>query len=168
VLIYDGHCSYCRGFAGLLRRLDRKRQLTLLPIEDANAQALLSAQFDAESGFTMYLFHQGHVYWAQSAAREVAHLLGWPRWIANLSYKIYPAVVRAVSFLTRRKQQVCMPESGACGVTLSSAGQVSINDKAARFISGGCKGSSKKRCLNLEKRTDITPPADHHGQSRSM
>jgi predicted DCC family thiol-disulfide oxidoreductase YuxK len=126
-LIYDGDCSYCRSFARLIQTLDRKRQLTILTYQTEQAQAILEAQFGSEIGFTMYLFDQAQVYWAQAAARKVVEVLGWPRWLAAVAYRIYPTMVTTVSRLTHREQQVCMPGQGACGTSLLTSGQMPIH-----------------------------------------
>jgi predicted DCC family thiol-disulfide oxidoreductase YuxK len=126
-LIYDGNCSYCRRFARLIQTFNRKHQLIILTYQTKQAQALLKAQFGSDIGFTMYLFDQDQVYWAQAAARQVVDVLGWPRWMAAVAYKIYPTIVTTVSRLTRRAQQVCLPGQGACGTSLMSSGHMPIN-----------------------------------------
>lgn len=121
VLIYDGACVYCRQFARVAQRLGGGR-LRILPFQEADARALLQAQFGAQTGFTLYLFKREEVHWAQAAARETATHLGMTRWMAWAAFQAYPALVRVISFLTRRRQAVCMPGSAACSAAQVAAG----------------------------------------------
>lgn len=131
LLIYDGSCVYCRHFVQMVQWLDHRRHLSFLPYASEGAQALLAAQFGANSGFTLYLFQGEEVFWAQSAARAVVRLLGLPRIIGWLAFVVYPSLVRGVSWLTRRQQAVCMPgNGGGCLSSSTSGGFLLLTDKA--------------------------------------
>jgi len=112
LLIYDGECAYCRAFVAVLQRLDRQRRFRALAFDAQQARALLQAQFGERYGFAMYLFelNAGEVSWGREAARRVVRGLGLPHPIARLAFWLYPAVVRLVSWLTRRRRRVCGPE----------------------------------------------------------
>jgi predicted DCC family thiol-disulfide oxidoreductase YuxK len=43
VLLYDAECRFCRFAARTIERLDRNSELSLLPLEDGAASALLAA-----------------------------------------------------------------------------------------------------------------------------
>lgn len=131
LLIYDGSCVYCRRFVQMVHWLDRHQNLNFLPYAAEDAQALLRAQFGANSGFTIYLFQGKEVFWAQSAARAVVQRLGLPRFIGWLAFVAYPILVRGVSWLTRRQQIVCMPGNGeTCLSSSASGGFLPLTDKA--------------------------------------
>ncbi len=134
LLIYDGECSYCRRFAKTARWLDRGRRLELLPYQSPQAQDILTAQFGSDAGFTMYLFDQQHVFWAQSAAREATRLLGLPRLLQWLGFHLYPKVVEVVSKLTGRQQAVCMPNQGRCVRAQVGEGTMQLTPEANQAL----------------------------------
>jgi len=134
VLIYDGECSYCRRFAKTARWLDRGHQLDLLTYQSSPAQTILKAQFGNDAGFTMYLFNQTEVFWAQSAAREATRLLGLPRWIQWLGFRMYPKVVEVVTRLTGRQETVCMPNQGRCVRAQTDEGTMRLTPEANRQL----------------------------------
>lgn len=108
LLIYDGTCAYCRGFARLVRALDRRKRFVLLPYESERAQHLLRAQFGENVGFAMFLFDEESVSWGREAARRIMYALRVPG--ARLAFWLYPLLVLIVSRLTRRQRSVCGPE----------------------------------------------------------
>lgn len=134
LLVYDGHCATCARFARMAQRLDRNHQLRLLPYADGAAQQLLRDQFGPQIGFTMYLFDGQTVYWARSAARQVVRLLGLPAPLAWLAFALYPALVRAVSWLGGRRQAVCMPGKGGCARAWTASGQAALTPEAQRRL----------------------------------
>jgi predicted DCC family thiol-disulfide oxidoreductase YuxK len=107
LLIYDDGCAYCRGFAHLVRALDRRRRFALLPYESEHAQRLLRAQFGEDFGFAMFLFAEDTVSWGREAAQRIARELRVPG--ARLAFWLYPALVSTISRLTRRERPVCGP-----------------------------------------------------------
>jgi predicted DCC family thiol-disulfide oxidoreductase YuxK len=123
-LIYDGDCGYCSAVAGIASR----GGIETLPYESDEAQELLSV-FD-EPGFTLYLFDGRTVHWGSHAAEEVASRLHVPYPIVRLLGRMYPAIVRVVSVLTRRERSVGGP-SCDCGVTVSedgSGGRIELDE----------------------------------------
>lgn len=135
ILIYDDVCSYCRRFAQAARWLDRRGSLQILPFQGKDAQALLQAQFGAQTGFTMYVFKRGEVHWAQAAARETVTHLSLPRWLGWLSFRAYPAVVTVVSRLTGRRRAVCMPGQGVCPTAQAASGSMRLTPQASAQLS---------------------------------
>ncbi len=131
LLIYDGECAYCRAFVAVLQRLDRQRRFRALAFDAQQAQALLQAQFGERYGFAMYLFelNTGEVSWGREAARRVVRGLGLPHPIARLAFWLYPAVVRLVSWLTRRRRRVCGPE---CAGASARGGRAPLAPEARR------------------------------------
>jgi predicted DCC family thiol-disulfide oxidoreductase YuxK len=119
LLIYDGQCAYCRGFARLARALDFSKKFALLPFESEPAQRLLRAQFGADFGFAMFLFEEDSVSWGRAAAQRIVQSLRLPG--ARLAFWLYPTIVSIVSRLTRRHRKVCGPGCAADGDALSAA-----------------------------------------------
>ncbi|MDW8031571.1 MAG: DCC1-like thiol-disulfide oxidoreductase family protein [Candidatus Bipolaricaulota bacterium] len=107
LLIYDGTCAYCRGFARLVRALDWRKKFALLPYESERAQHLLRAQFGENVGFAMFLFDEESVSWGREAARRIMNALRVPG--ARLAFWLYPVLVSVVSRLARRPRNVCGP-----------------------------------------------------------
>lgn len=131
LLIYDGECAYCRGFARLLRLLDRKGRLLQLPFEADEAQKLLRAQFDADIGFAMYLAEPVRIHWGARAAERATARLSAPAWIGRLAFRSYPTLVSIVSRLTRRERTVCGPGCAMGTATAArSHGEADLTDDA--------------------------------------
>ncbi len=107
VLIYDGQCAYCRGFARLVRMLDVRQRFALLPFASESAQRLLRAQFGEDFGFSMFLFEEDSVSWGREAAQRIVRKLGLPG--ARLAFWLYPLIVATVSRVTGRERTVCGP-----------------------------------------------------------
>jgi len=110
LLIYDGECGYCRGFVRLVRLLDVRNEIWVIPFDAPESQALLSSQFGSQYGFAMYLFERYEASWGQEAARRIIEGISLPRWMAKLAFYIYPTLVRLISKLTRRTRSVCGPD----------------------------------------------------------
>ncbi len=110
LLIYDDGCAYCRGFVQLIQLLDRQKKISALSFDVPDSKVLLHAQFGNKYGFAMYLFERDQVSWGQEAAKRIIEIISLPRWMARLAFYVYPSLVKAVSWLTRRERQVCGPE----------------------------------------------------------
>jgi predicted DCC family thiol-disulfide oxidoreductase YuxK len=108
LLIYDGTCAYCRGFARLVRALDLRKRFVLLPFESEQAQKLLRAQFGKDFGFAMFLFEEDSVSWGSEAAKRIVQALSLPG--SSVAFWLYPKIVQMVSWLTRRPKRVCGPD----------------------------------------------------------
>lgn len=108
ILIYDGQCAYCRGFARLVRLLDLRKRFIVLPFESTHAQSLLHAQFGENFGFAMFLFEADSISWGSEAAQRIVQTLSLPG--ASVAFRLYPALVKWVSRVTRRERTVCGPE----------------------------------------------------------
>ena len=57
-LLYDGHCRLCRFVARGVVRLDRNRDLTVLPFDDPDAHRLLAAIPAPERETTWHLVRE--------------------------------------------------------------------------------------------------------------
>ncbi len=124
-LVYDGGCGYCSAVA----KIASLGGIETHPYESAPAQELL-AVFE-EPGFTLYLFEDRTVHWGSQAAQAVASRLHVPYLLVQGIGKIYPAIVRIVSFLTRRQRPVSGPKCD-CGVTVTedgSGGTIELDER---------------------------------------
>jgi predicted DCC family thiol-disulfide oxidoreductase YuxK len=106
-LIYDGECAYCCGLVRLVHSLDRRKEIVALRFESPEAQALLRAQLGDKHGFAMYFFEGDRVSWGAEAAKRVAESVALPRWMARLTFRIYPSLVEVISKSLRRRRTVC-------------------------------------------------------------
>ena len=79
IIIFDGHCVMCSGFARLVLRHDREARFRLLPAQTALGQALYRHYgldpFDYE---TNVLIEGGEVSFKSEASLRIAERLGWP------------------------------------------------------------------------------------------
>lgn len=127
ILVYDGDCGYC----SVVARIASLGDIDTTPYQSEQAQELLSV-FE-EPGFTLYLFDGRTVHWGSRAAEEIASRLHVPYPIVRLLGRMYPAIVRVVSVLTRRERSVGGP-SCDCGVTVTednSGGTIELEDEPA-------------------------------------
>lgn len=67
-LIYDGDCSFCRSSVELLRRWDRRRELTFVPFQDHAALAPLPGIARAELEQAMHLVSPARAVFKGAAA----------------------------------------------------------------------------------------------------
>lgn len=100
VLVYDGECPYCSVAARALRRL---RDIGAVSWYDAEAQALLRAQF-GETPFSMVLVDRrlNRIYAGRSAAEELAERAGTPGIVSSLVRERYDEIARAVGVASGR------------------------------------------------------------------
>mgnify|MGYP006277470523 CR=1 FL=1 len=134
LLIYDGDCAYCRGFARLLAMLDRRGRIRALPFDTEDARSLLRAQFGEGTGFAMYLVEPAKIHWGARAAERVTALLAAPAWITRLAFRSYPALVAIVSRLGRRGRAVCGPGCAAGASTPADHGTAPLTDEARHSL----------------------------------
>lgn len=134
VLIYDGECSYCRGFARLVRLLDRRKQISMAPFDASESQGLLRAQFGDNYGFSMYLFEAEEVSWGREAARRIIESVSLPRWMARLAFYVYPSCVRLMSKVTGRTRTVCGPDCAGRSSHLQKRQFLKIHESALQEL----------------------------------
>lgn len=111
LLIYDAECPYCAGIARLTGLLSA---IQLRQYQTDDVQDLLDATFP-DPGFTLYLFTEDTVYWGSAAAERAAEQLRFPQILVRLITRLYPALVRLFSILSRRSgvsQPTCTCDTG--------------------------------------------------------
>jgi glyoxylase-like metal-dependent hydrolase (beta-lactamase superfamily II)/predicted DCC family thiol-disulfide oxidoreductase YuxK len=119
IAIYDGQCEICQAFVSWLRLLDRKRQVTALPIDaETLAQVHPGLQLDACLRELHVIAPSGAVYRGWDGVAVLARLfpptfqIGWLgcvppfRWIGIAGYR----------FVARNRYAVSKCRGGACRV----------------------------------------------------
>jgi len=143
ILIYDGDCTYCRGFISVLERIDKGHQFSVLQYSNDYAQSLLKAQFGTAFGFSMYLFESDEVSWGKEAAKRIVERLNFPRFLAKVAFKTYPYMLSLVSKLTRRDRKVCGPECFEQHVSKEGTAMWVATEPEARELLTGMTNSSE-------------------------
>ena len=79
VVLYDGDCRFCRFAARLVERLDRRRRLAFLPLDDPAAEPFLAGVSPHERFDSMRLAEpDGRLLAAGDALAELIAHLGAP------------------------------------------------------------------------------------------
>lgn len=112
VLLYDGHCRFCRASARAVAALDRGRSFAILPLDDPAAAALLASVPEERRGESMSVVKpDGWVLSAGDALIELTRLLpggdllasaAWRnRWLRRLFGRGYRLVASHRALLSR-------------------------------------------------------------------
>jgi predicted DCC family thiol-disulfide oxidoreductase YuxK len=109
VLLYDGDCGFCRWALAKILRLDRRKQLRPVRLQDPEAQRLLVGLDPARRFESWHLVVGDRVYSAGAAVPPLLDLLPHGAAFAALSRRLpritewtYSAVARNRSRLGRR------------------------------------------------------------------
>ena len=79
VVVYDGVCRLCNGWANFLIRHDRQQRVRLARVQSPTGRALLvKAGLAADEIKTIVLFDQQQVYLRAEAVFRVMDYLPWP------------------------------------------------------------------------------------------
>jgi predicted DCC family thiol-disulfide oxidoreductase YuxK len=109
VLLYDADCKLCRFVARVVARLDRRRSLALLGLDDTSADRLLEHVPDNERGSSLRLvLPDGHMVSAGSAAIGVLERLPSTRPLAQLVAMLHaqPAAEALYAFVARNRDRL--------------------------------------------------------------
>jgi predicted DCC family thiol-disulfide oxidoreductase YuxK len=120
-----------------VKRLDKRKLITFVPYYDKISQKILKVQFGKEIGFTLYLFdlNERKVYWGDYATKKILKIIHSPQIVLLLFPKIYPTLVKIISFLIRRHRKVCPPSEGACKFIKTKEGEyTNITKNAHHYI----------------------------------
>jgi predicted DCC family thiol-disulfide oxidoreductase YuxK len=94
IIVFDGHCAFCSGWAGIVLRRDRNGQLRLL-----RAQSPLGAALYSHYGLnpvdyeTNILLAEGRVWLKSEGTIRMAEALGLP-WLLAAVFRILPLRLR--------------------------------------------------------------------------
>lgn len=85
VIVFDGWCAMCSGWARLILRCDRARRFRLLTAQSALARALYRHYgLDDEDHQTNLLLQDGLPWMKSESSIRMAEGLGWPWRLASL------------------------------------------------------------------------------------
>ena len=94
VIVFDGHCGFCSGWARFVLRHDRKRRLRLLTAQSALGQALYRHYgLDPEDYETNMLIEDGRAWFRSEASIRMAERLG-PPWALAGALRVLPRGLR--------------------------------------------------------------------------
>jgi predicted DCC family thiol-disulfide oxidoreductase YuxK len=94
IIIFDGYCALCSGWADFVLRHDRRRRFRLLPAQSPLGHALyVHYGLDPTNYETHVLIAGGVAYFKSDAALRMAAGLGFP-WSAAEALRILPARLR--------------------------------------------------------------------------
>ncbi len=136
--IYDSKCYYCSLMTNFVKKFDKENKILYLPYETNLGKSILNKQFGDEIGFTLYLFEpqEKRVYWGDYATSRILEIINFPGIITWAFPKIYPTLVKTVSYVIKRHSKVCPPEEGVCKFVRTSEGEFAeITDEVWNEIS---------------------------------
>ncbi len=119
VIVFDGHCGFCSGWARFVLRHDRKRVFRLLPAQTGLGRALYRHYgLDPEDYETNILIEGGKAWFRSEASIRMAEGLGMPWAIAGafralprgLRDRLYGVVARNRLRIAGRTEACMRPE----------------------------------------------------------
>ena len=94
ILIFDGHCALCTGWARFVLKHDRARRFRLLPAQSALGRALyVHYGLDPDDYETNILLVAGRAWFKSEGTIRMAELLGAP-WSAARAFRVLPLPIR--------------------------------------------------------------------------
>ena len=94
IVIFDGHCVLCSGFANFIIRNDPRKALRLLPAQSELAEALYSHYALKPDDYETNLFiENGHVRVKSDGSLAMMTYLGWP-WKGLNATRLFPRPIR--------------------------------------------------------------------------
>lgn len=90
IIIFDGYCALCVGWAAFVLRHDKKHRYRLLTAQSALGQSLyLHYGLDPEDYETNILIDEGVAWFKAEGSIRMAVGLGWP-WRAAAFFRVFP------------------------------------------------------------------------------
>ena len=94
IIIFDGHCALCSGWARFVLRHDPAGRYRLLPAQSALGHALyVHYSLDPEDYQTNILIEEGRAWFKSEGSIRMAEGLGFP-WSLAASFRLLPLPVR--------------------------------------------------------------------------
>lgn len=91
LIVFDGHCVLCSGWANFVIRHDRARRIRLTAAQSALGRALyVHYGLDPVELESNLLLAEGRVWLKAEGSIRMAQLLGWP-WAAARVFRLLPA-----------------------------------------------------------------------------
>ena len=94
IIVFDGHCSMCSGWARFVLKHDRQQRFRLLPAQTDLGRALyVHYGLDPEDYETNILVQDGRAWFKSEGSIRMAEELGWP-WSMAKVFRVMPAPLR--------------------------------------------------------------------------
>jgi predicted DCC family thiol-disulfide oxidoreductase YuxK len=115
IIIFDGHCALCSGFARFVLRADKQGNIRLLPAQTPLGSALYKHYgLDPVNYQTNVLIENGVAYFKSDGSIRMFQALGFP-WNLSVVARVIPTFLRdkAYSLIARNRlnwfgrQEVC-------------------------------------------------------------
>ena len=103
ILLYDGHCRFCRWSAAKVLGLDRTRALRPLDLHSAEATELLAGMSEEEKLGSWHLVSAGSRYSAGQAFAPLLEVLPFGRLPARMARVTPKTVERAYGLVAARR-----------------------------------------------------------------
>ena len=98
IILFDGVCVLCTGWAKFLLKYDRQQQFKLASVQSPEGQDLLRyAQLPTQVYETLVLIDQGEVYLRSSAVIRILKVLGMP-WSLLGVFEFIPRKLRDIIY----------------------------------------------------------------------
>ena len=107
IVVYDGYCAFCSGWAKFLLRHDRKEKFRLLAAQSALGHAIYEHYaLDPEDYETNILIADGMAFFKSEACLRMAEGLGFP-WSLAAVFRIFPLKMRdaCYEFIARNRMR---------------------------------------------------------------
>jgi predicted DCC family thiol-disulfide oxidoreductase YuxK len=118
VIVFDGHCAMCTGWARLVLRHDRRARFRLLPAQSALGRALyLHYGLDPDQYETNILIEQGVARFRSAAAIGIARGLGPPWSLAGMLGLVPTALLDPLYDLVARNRLRILGRRAVCYLT---------------------------------------------------
>jgi predicted DCC family thiol-disulfide oxidoreductase YuxK len=108
IIVFDGHCAFCSGWAGFVLRYDRKRRFRLLRAQSALGAALYRHYgLDPVDYQTNLLIAEGRVWLESEGTIRMTEGLGLP-WSLAAVFRVLPRGLRdrLYSFVARNRFRI--------------------------------------------------------------
>lgn len=115
VIVFDGHCVLCSGFARFVLRHDRKARYRLLPAQTPLGDALYRHYgLDPHDYQTNILVEDGHAWFKSEGSIRMFEGLGWPWRLAAIFRVLTPPWRDALYSLVARNRLNWFGRSDVC------------------------------------------------------
>ena len=105
IIIFDGYCVLCSGFARFVLKHDKKGSMRLMAAQSARGQAIYRyLGLDPEHFETNVLLHEGRAWFKSQGTIRMFQLLGFP-WSLSVLLRVVPRPLldRLYSFVARNR-----------------------------------------------------------------
>lgn len=107
IVFYDGFCNLCLSVVSLVKRLDKKKIFSFLPLQSSDAIEILDNFVSKNNRYdSVVLYNKNQIYLQSDAVIEISKLLGFPFNLTSI-LKIIPLSIRDIiyKFIAARRYQ---------------------------------------------------------------